>query len=331
MTIEKNQFNQQDLLVFRISRIFGAFYEIYNPELGYKNSVLRGKLRLEKGDERNLFTVGDYVSVEKKNESDYTILYRLERKNYLVRKGEQGGNHVLCANVDYVGIIASLRDPETKNGFIDRSIAACYHANITPLLIYTKKDLVSEEEIQDKVSIYGNLGYKIFLVSQNDTDSILNLRESLLVSTTYFVGISGSGKSTLINSMIGHNLQKVSSISTSTNKGKHTTTNSYLLSISNSGYLIDSPGIKEWGIFHIPKDIVLESFPELLKIKDKCEKPNCCDFNYDCPMLEELNTENLEIGRQESAIGMLESLDRLHKIRTGNLKSGKFRNINRKK
>ncbi len=325
MTIEKLQPDTLDPAIFRVSRIFGAFYEIYSQDLGYKRAVLRGKLRLDKVDERNPITVGDYVLAEKKASSDFTILSRMKRNNFLVRRSEQGDSHVLCANVEYVGIIASLQDPETKTGFIDRSIAACYHAGITPLIIFTKKDLLQEEDVEIKTSLYKSLGYLVEPVSCHDPESIEHLKSMLADKTTYFVGISGSGKSTLINVLSGNEAQKVNTISGSTKKGRHTTTNSYLIPISPSTYLIDSPGIKEWGIFHIPRSIILESFPELAKVQPNCSESDCCQLSDGCEMLSLVSSGNMVLEREISVLSMLESLDRLHKVRTGNLKSGKFR------
>ncbi len=325
MTIENFQKDILEPAEFRVSRIFGAFYEIYNENLGYNRAVLRGKLRLDKVEERNPITVGDNVLAERKASSDFTILSRLPRQNFLVRKSEQGDSHVLCANVDYVGIIASLQDPETKNGFIDRSIAACYHAGIVPLIIFTKKDLLSEEELFEKTHYYKSLEYKLIAVSYHDLTSIEELKLILQEKTTYFVGISGSGKSTLINALTGNKDQKVNTISGSTKKGRHTTTNSYLIPIPYFSYLIDSPGIKEWGIFHIPKTTLLESFPELSKIQETCNQKECCHLQESCAMLTHISSGKMILDREISITSMLESLDRLHKVRTGNLKSGKFR------
>lgn len=327
MTTEKLQ-NQPE--IFRISRIFGAFYEIYNPVEGYKRAVLRGKMRLDKGEERNPIAVGDFVNAEKKDNSDHTILSRLERKNSLVRKSEQGESHVLCANVDMVAIIASLQNPETKLGFIDRSIAACFHAGIQPLILFTKKDLVSRDEEEEKVLFYRELGYKVLSISSMEPDSLLPVHSELSGQTTYFVGISGSGKSTLINSLLGNDTQKVNSISESSGKGKHTTTNSLLLVLGNSGYIIDSPGIKEWGIFHIPRETLLCSYPELRSKHNSCSRPDCCSLDANCPMLHYLDSGELLPERQISIISMLDSLERTHKIRTGNLKSGKVKGFSKK-
>jgi ribosome biogenesis GTPase / thiamine phosphate phosphatase len=329
MTIEKKQSETIEPLIFRVSRIFGAFYEIYNENNGYNRAVLRGKLRLDKGEERNPIAVGDRVYVEKKQSSDYTILSRLERDNFLIRKSEQGDSHVLCANVDNVGIIASLADPETKHGFIDRSIASCYQAGIHPIIIFTKKDLLTEVELTQKIHFYKELGYHILSVSYKDTDSIQTLRETLQTKTTFFVGISGSGKSTLINSLFGEDIQKVNTISNSSKKGKHTTTNSYLVSISPSGFIIDSPGIKEWGIFHVPREVLLASFPELQISQENCHLADCCNLSDQCEMLKTLESGKLLPEREISMHSMLESLDRVHKVRTGNLKSGKYKGKNK--
>ncbi|MDX1957996.1 MAG: ribosome small subunit-dependent GTPase A [Leptospiraceae bacterium] len=321
---------------FYVSRVYGAYYEIYNQSYGTKRATLRGKLRLEKTEDRNPFVVGDKVLAQGKLQTneEWIILERAERENFLVRKSSFSDKHVLCANVDYVAVIASLADPETKGGFIDRCVAACYEANIKPYIILTKKDLEEEEYTNEKEKYYRGLGYSCLAISVVTGEGLDELKLAFKGKKIFLVGNSGSGKSTLINSILGKELLKTNEISEGTRKGKHTTTNSYLLPFGNSSFLIDSPGVKEWGVLHLDRVTILESFPELLKHKSDCELSNCCEMDQGCIML--TKSEELPPERYDSLQSMLEDAEIPYRIRTGNILKNKVKHFkdqtfNRKK
>lgn len=310
---------------FIVSKIYGAYYEIYSPRLGFKRATLKGKLRLSKSEDRHPFVVGDRIQAENEltEKADWVILSKEERSSVLARQSSNSDKHILCANVDFVAIIASLSGPETKDGFIDRSITACYHSNVTPIIIFNKKDLVTEEELNERKIKYEDLGYKVFPITCTDLNSIKELLAALQDKTTYLVGNSGVGKSSLINLITSNSEQKTNEISHSTQKGKHTTTNSSVIVINPTTILIDSPGIKEWGLLHLTKGQILSTFPELNKYKKKCKVGGCCNAGNDCLMLEKI--QKLEEERLKSLESMLEGLEIPYRIRVGNLKSGKLR------
>lgn len=314
---------------FIVSKIYGAYYEVYSPRVGFKRAILKGKLRLAKSDERHPFVVGDFVEAENElsESADWVILSKKERKSVLTRQSSKTDKHILCANVDIVAIIASLAEPETKDGFIDRSITACYHSNVKPIIIFNKIDLISEDVLKNRLHKYKSLGYEVFPITCTNIETIQDLLTALQDKTSYLVGNSGVGKSSLINLITKNEVQKTNTISHSTQKGKHTTTNSSVIVINPSTILIDSPGIKEWGLLHLTKGDILSTFPEMNKYKKKCKVGKCCNAGNDCLILEKLET--LDEDRLKSLESMLEGLEIPYRIRVGNLKSGKFRKYKR--
>ncbi len=299
---------------FIISRVYGAYYEIYSPERGIVRAFLRGRLRTVSAEERHPFVVGDQILAEPSAGKDWVICERLERKSFLTRKSREGDTQVLCANADQTAVLVSLKSPETKDGFLDRCLAAVFTSGTQPLILFTKLDLVSEDEAENRMKIYRNLGYSVLGISCTTGQGISELQKYLQRKMTFLVGNSGVGKSTLINLLTRTQIQKTSGISVSKDKGKHTTTNSLLLVLDDGTTLIDSPGIKEWGILHLKKEEILESFPELSSQKKHCEESNCCKLSSGCAMLFAFESESMTLERRKSLESMLTSLDNPHRV-----------------
>ena len=339
-----------------ISGIFGAYYKIiprYDLDREY-DARLRGKLRLERKKSehtglRHLLIVGDRIEYENKDNEEYTIINLLERKNMLMRSSEFE-SHALGANIDRAVLIQSIVSPELKINFVDRFLASCYAGNVNPVIVFTKPDLAESVNSPHLLTPekYLKLGYSVFvlnLLSQNDSEELGKFKSICENGVSLFSGNSGTGKSTIINKLFERNVQKTSHISSSTGKGRHTTTNSRLfISENKRAMYIDTPGVKEWGISHLSADQIYASFPEINPYISQC-KFNNCDHSANasgCRIQEIINlsVENaanppISLERLKSMNAMLDSLQYSGKIRTGDyiketgrIRSGKIKKRN---
>ena len=291
-----------------ISKIYGSFYQILlKHDRKFYLSRLKGNLRkiYKNNEERHPFAIGDKVKVQESN-SEFFITDKIKRKNHLIRMDKVGNKQVLCANLDQIFIITSPKEPETKFGFIDRCLSAASITNIKPILIVNKTDLQPIEQIKEKFHIYENIGIKTIFLSCQTSINLEKIYNLLSNKVTYFVGNSGVGKSTLLNLIYKKEIQKVLSISSSSKKGKHTTTNSSMFLINENTVVIDSPGIKEWGVLHLTKEEILRSFKEL-EFKIHSWKSKGYFNSKDFFLNNEEIKENLNTERYNSYISMIQS------------------------
>jgi ribosome biogenesis GTPase / thiamine phosphate phosphatase len=273
-----------------ISRVYGAYYDILElPDLSRtRRGRLRGRLRLEKGRpenarERHLLIVGDRVNfLEDPGAEDVAIEALLPRRN-AIRRGGAYEDHALGANIDQAAAVISLAQPGPRWGFLDRFLASCYAGDAPAWIVFTKADLAPAEpnaaEIFEMIALYRALGYRTFLLDLllgQPADELAELRRLIARGVTLLAGPSGAGKSSLLNLLLGRTLQRTGEISASTGKGRHTTTNSSLYYESDSSaLLIDTPGVKEWGLHHLDRRTILESFPELHAVSGECRYADC--------------------------------------------------------
>ncbi len=273
-----------------VSIIYGAYYNILplpdlTPEL---RGRLRGKLRLEKSKAdntrlRHLIMVGDRVRYSPGGRGDDEVIIEglEERRNALFRTSTHE-QHALGSNVDQAVLVTSLADPEPNFRFVDRFLAGCYAGGVEPILLFTKTDLLKADDPESEYKLalvdeYRELRYRAFtanLLAEPAEKSLLELRELLASGTTLLAGRSGTGKSTLLNQLMGDDVQKTGAVSSTTGKGRHTTTNSTLVTRDRAMF-IDTPGVKEWGILHLNRVDVIESFRELQGAAENCPFANC--------------------------------------------------------
>ena len=301
----------------RVIKTTGSWYEVKVGDKMIK-ARLRGKFKQDNLKLTNPIAVGDYVILDReKNQETAVINTIVPRENYIIRKStrKQHFSHILAANVDQAYLMVTVRDPRTSLGFIDRFLVSTESFRIPCTLLVNKietltkkKDLDFLEELHD---IYGPLGYPIFELSAlNDKDLMEKFEPGLTGKTTLMAGHSGVGKSTLLNRLVPQATQATQEVSKFSSKGVHTTTFAEMFPFGESGYFIDTPGIKEFGILDIDDQELSHYFVELRKYLGQCKYNNCKHINEPgCKVLEVLEQGYIHPYRYENYLKIMSEED----------------------
>ena len=275
---------------------------------------LRGKLRLDDNRDTNPVAVGDQVELEQNDDGTGSIIKVYERRNQVVREATHGkrGQQVIATNLDLAFSVQSVRNPRYRTGFIDRFLVTCEANHVEPVILINKTDLAREQDLSDLKEIkqrYEDLGYRYITTSIHDIESIENLRQMTLDKVSVFIGPSGSGKSSLLN-ILDPNLNMVTGqVSGSSGKGKHTTTFAELIPLSYGAWLVDTPGIREFGLVDIEPAELSLFFPEMREMREACKFYNCTHIHEPkCAVHEALETNKIHQERYESYCRILQSL-----------------------
>lgn len=257
---------------------------------------------------RRSVVVGDLVSVVGIPEPDQAredlarIIRIEERKNSLRRSAEDGSERVLVANVDYLAIVSATTNPEPKHGFVNRALVAAFAEGITPILVMTKSDLSDGDEF---LSVYQGMELPIFRVQKDvDPEEFLHFLNG---KVTVLIGHSGVGKSTLINRLSPLALRETGSVNELTGKGRHTSSNAYALPLRDGGWVIDTPGVRSFGLSHVTKKDVIDAFPDCAEIAQACPK-NCSHDELGCALVEWAATDSSRQARLRALQQILTSL-----------------------
>ncbi|WP_316930849.1 ribosome small subunit-dependent GTPase A [Crocinitomix catalasitica] len=264
----------------------GSWYKVIDTNGQLWDCRIRGKLRMAGIQSTNPVAVGDEIefSIEEEDASVGVIKKILPRRNYIVRKSINLSkrSHILAANIDHVYLIVTLVAPQTQTGFIDRFLvtAEAYHIPIT--ILFNKIDLYGAPELQlldETKNIYETAGYRCITISANREASVEFLKEEIKGKKVMFGGHSGVGKSTLVNSLDNNLNLRTANISESHSSGLHTTTFAEMFPLKTGGYIIDTPGIRAFGLIDFDKKILSHYFPEMRALIDQCKFNNCQHIN----------------------------------------------------
>jgi len=278
-------------------------------------AVLRGKIRLKDSEATNPIAIGDRVIYETDGEADMenpaSIVEILPRKNYLIRKSANLSHqaHIIAANLDKAYIIATLQFPQIKLPFLDRILVTCEIYNVPATIVLNKMDLFREicpEQIDDFKRIYESAGYEVICTSVKSGEGIGKLRQDCKGKICLFSGESGVGKSSIIKALDPGLDPRIGDISTAHLQGKHTTSLYEMYKIASGGFLIDSPGLRGFGLVNVEKEEVATYFPEMLKISENCRfKPCTHTHEPGCAVKAAVEEGKISEERYSSYLGML--------------------------
>ncbi|HEY0655028.1 MAG TPA: ribosome small subunit-dependent GTPase A [Chryseosolibacter sp.] len=292
-----------------VLRSTGSFYDVLADNGVKYNCKVRGKIRLEGIKETNPVAVGDKVEFDPEHEVG-SITAILPRTNHMLRRSvkKTGHSHVLAANIDQAMVIATLAFPRTSLGFIDRFLVAAESFRIPQVVVFNKKDLLDDESLayqQKLIDTYKRIGVHALSISANKDASAV--AELLSAKITLVAGHSGVGKSTLLNTIDPSLDQKTGEVSDFSSKGTHTTTFAEMFQLDNKTFVIDTPGVKEWGLVDMEDQEISDYFPEMRDLRLSCKfGSKCLHLNEPkCAIIEAVRTGEIVLSRYESYVGML--------------------------
>lgn len=264
----------------------GKWYQVVDDEGKQWECRIRGRIRLKGLRTTNPIAVGDRVQieVEEGEEDRAVILDILPRKNYIIRRSVNlsAEAHIVASNVDQAFLMVTLKRPDTSTGFIDRFLVSAEAYEIPVIILFNKIDECNEEEVElveDMAALYLDIGYEVYIVSALDEVDIKAVGQMMAGKVNMIGGHSGVGKSTLINGLNPNIEIATADVSEYHQKGMHTTTFAEMHDIGNGGYIIDTPGIKGFGLVDIPKEELHHHFPEIFALLPDCKFHNCLHIN----------------------------------------------------
>lgn len=275
---------------------------------------VKGNFRIKGIRTTNPVAVGDRVMVAKSaDDADY-ITEVMPRRNYIIRRASNLSkeSHILGANLDCAGLVATLRDPQTPTTFIDRFLATAEAYSVPAILILNKIDLWDDDdrELGEMIKLlYEQIGYRVFMVSAETGDGLDRLREALADKTTLLAGNSGVGKSSLVNALVPGADLKTGKISDIHHTGMHTTTFSEMIDLPGGGELIDIPGVRGFGTIDFEEEEVSHFFPEIFKYGKECRYSDCKHTGEPgCAVIPAVEESLISQSRYASYLSILEEL-----------------------
>lgn len=294
----------------------GSWYTVRNAHGNNIDCRLKGKFRLKGIKSTNPVAVGDHVNFELEAEKETGIIFNIfDRKNYIIRKSVNLSKqtHIIAANIDIAFLLVTIDSPPTFTSFIDRFLATAEAYHIKTVLLFNKIDSYHEELIAKKnelENLYMGIGYTCISISAVNSINIDKVKNLMKDKTTLFSGHSGVGKSTLINAIEPELQLKTAEISKQHKQGLHTTTFAEMFPLSFGGYIIDTPGIKGFGVVDFSREEITDYFPEFFKLKSDCKFSNCLHVNEpQCAIKKGLESNLIAPSRYISYLQMLEGED----------------------
>ena len=293
----------------------GSWYSVKTDTGKVVECKIKGNFRLKGIRSTNPVAVGDHVEIALNQEGTAFITHIDERRNYIIRKSQNLSkqSHIIAANVDQAFLIVTVNYPQTSTTFIDRFLASAEAYSVPVVLVFNKRDILSDDERhyqQSMVHLYETIGYECRELSAATGEGVEGLHKLLKGKITLLSGNSGVGKSTLINQILPEANLRTAEISDAHNTGMHTTTFSEMLELPEGGYIIDTPGIKGFGTFDMEPEELTSYFREIFHFSKDCKFSNCTHTHEPgCAVLKALEEHYIAQSRYQSYLGMLEDKD----------------------
>src|SRR5688572_4007464 len=296
----------------------GIWYTVKDESGRWHNARIKGVFKIDDITSTNPVAVGDEVEINVEDETERTAIITTihSRKNYINRQSPRirHQHHIVASNLDQSALVATLKEPRTSQGFIDRFLVASEMFHVKAIIIFNKADLLKRKDLEkfgDMKAMYEAAGYKVFLTSARDNTGIAALQLELIDKTTLISGHSGVGKSTLLNVIFPEINLKTKEISGWSGKGQHTTTFAEMFDLPYGGRIIDTPGMREFGLVDISKQEVSHYFPEMRTRLNDCQFNNCLHVNEpDCAIKEAVANGKISEDRYISYVNIMESIEK---------------------
>ncbi|HLN74659.1 MAG: ribosome small subunit-dependent GTPase A [Methylococcaceae bacterium] len=296
----------------------GSWYTVKTSEGEIMDCRIKGNFRIKGIRSTNPIAVGDHVEIIVRQEDSNSegaitglITNIIERKNYIIRKSPNLSkeSHIIAANIDQAFLIVTVSHPVTSTTFIDRFLVSAEAYRIPCRLIFNKIDLYNEEQnqkMESMIAVYEKIGYTCLKVSATEQLGIEELKQMIKDKTNVFSGHSGVGKSTIINSLQPGTGLKTGMISEAHHSGKHTTTYSEMIGLDFGGYIIDTPGIKGFGLLEMAKEEISHYFPEMFRLLNDCQYYNCTHTHEPgCAVKKAVGEGEIAESRYDTYLGLL--------------------------
>ncbi len=303
-------------MIARVYKSTGSWYVTKGEDGVMYNARIKGKFKIGDITSTNPIAVGDNVVIEMENEDEGSLMITkiAERKNYITRESPHNRNqhHIVASNLDQSLLFATLREPKTSTGFIDRFLVTSEAYHVPSIIVFNKADLFRKKEHElfaEIRSVYERIGYRVILMSIVENTGVEEVKAALKDKVTLLSGHSGVGKSTFINSIFPELKLRTSEVSDWSGKGLHTTTFAEMFDIPIGGQIIDTPGLREFALVDIPKQELSHYFPEMRALINDCQFNNCMHINEPgCAVKRAVGTGEISPDRYASYLKILDTI-----------------------
>ena len=294
----------------------GSWYQIRNENGEEYNARIKGKFKIDNITSTNPIAVGDIVDADKEDGEESIVITKIyDRQNYITRQSPHNKHlhHIVASNLDQSILLATLKDPKTSTGFIDRFLVASEAYHVPAIIVFNKSDLykTKEKENFEKVkSMYEKIGYPVYSMSINENKGINEVKDLLKDKTTLLSGHSGVGKSSFINTIFPENIIKTQEVSGWSGKGLHTTTFAEMFDLPFGGKIIDTPGMREFAMMDIETHELSHYFREMKALLNDCRFNNCMHIEEPgCAVKVAVEENKISPERYISYLNILGSID----------------------